>query len=208
MHWDGIRWSQDDRKMAEKLALKTVWSILPEAFAASKEREKKELTGFAYASQNGLRIQAMLKIAESVFQVVRPEELDTDIWLLNTTNGVLDLRTGGLSPHNSTRLITKAVRCRYDPTATCPLWTDFLNKVMAGNSGSRATSPRLSSATGCRTPHKQTTFLLHEAESAKVQIDLLEYVFHAGQAALPAPAVTQERSWFQVLADPIAKLIR
>ena len=73
----------------------------------------------------------MLSMAESEI-FVRPNELDTDPYLLNFLNGTVDLRTGELRPHDPRDLITKLVHYRYSPQATCPRWRSFLDEVMGG----------------------------------------------------------------------------
>jgi putative DNA primase/helicase len=64
---------------------------------------------------------------------IKPSRLDADPWLLNCTNGTLDLRTGTLHAHNRKHLCTKLVPVDYDPAATCPLWDKFLNRIMGNN---------------------------------------------------------------------------
>lgn len=66
---------------------------------------------------------------------VRPDELDQDPWLLNILNGTIDLRNGELGPHDPDHMITKLAPVGYDPTASCPLWLQFLDKIMDGNEG-------------------------------------------------------------------------
>jgi putative DNA primase/helicase len=62
-----------------------------------------------------------------------PGEMDTNPWLLNVQNGVLDLRTGKLLAHDPERLITKLVPTKYDPKSACPTWLAVLHRSMAGN---------------------------------------------------------------------------
>src|SRR5438094_9796109 len=64
---------------------------------------------------------------------VQPIRLDSDHWLLNCTNGTLDLRTGILRPHQREDLLTKCIPVAYDPLAQCPTWLAFLSDIMAGN---------------------------------------------------------------------------
>ena len=64
---------------------------------------------------------------------VLPNQLDSDPWLLNVLNGVIDLRTGELLPHDPDRMITKLANVEYDAHARCPRWLDFLDRIMDGN---------------------------------------------------------------------------
>ena len=62
-----------------------------------------------------------------------PEDLDRDPWLLNASNGTIDLRTGTLQPHRREDLLTRCIPVAYDPDAACPTWDSFLARIMAGN---------------------------------------------------------------------------
>ena len=66
--------------------------------------------------------------------------LDADPWLLNCTNGTLDLRTGTLQSHRQEDRLTKCLPIAYDPEARCPQWIGFLENAMGGD----ATLMRLS----------------------------------------------------------------
>ena len=62
--------------------------------------------------------------------VTNAEDYDANIWLFNVQNGVVDLKTGAVSLHDRTRLLSKISPAVYDPTATCPLWNEFLVEVL------------------------------------------------------------------------------
>jgi putative DNA primase/helicase len=73
----------------------------------------------------------MLSMAEcEIF--VRPEELDSDPYLLNFLNGTVDLRTARLRPHARKDFITKVVRYEFQTSARCPRWLAFLDQIMGG----------------------------------------------------------------------------
>ncbi len=76
----------------------------------------------------------MVKLAESEENIpISPDALDTDSWLLNCLNGTIDLKTGLLKEHNKNDFITKTIPVEYDIHADCPLWDNFLEKIMDGN---------------------------------------------------------------------------
>lgn len=52
---------------------------------------------------------------------------------LPVRNGLVDLRTGKLSPHSRERVILTSVPHAYDPAATCPDWEQFLLDVCSGD---------------------------------------------------------------------------
>lgn len=53
-------------------------------------------------------------------------EFDMQPDLVNVANGVLNLRTGELSPHSSEQHFTYCIGTEYDPDADDTLWTNFL----------------------------------------------------------------------------------
>jgi putative DNA primase/helicase len=74
----------------------------------------------------------MLLLAQPELPIT-PAELDCDPWLLNFTNGTVDLRTGELSPHRRSDWITKMVAFPYSPKADCPRWMAFLGRIMGSH---------------------------------------------------------------------------
>jgi len=60
-------------------------------------------------------------------------ELDQDPWLLNSINGIIDLRTGELLPHNADENMTKMIKGKYDPLSKCPVFEKFIYDIFGGN---------------------------------------------------------------------------
>ena len=115
LYWDEARWVKDATGEVERCAKKTVSSIYAEAATAGDEDTRKALARHAVQSEAAVRIDAMIRLAESEPEmVVRPEELDADPWLLNVENGTVDLHTGQLRLHRREDLLTKVapVECR------------------------------------------------------------------------------------------------
>jgi len=101
----------------------------------AKAREIAEaMLGWAKKSQGKARIDAMVSLAQSEPEMVaRTSDFDNDPWLLNVQNGVLDLRTGELKPHDPGFKITKLAGASYFPDAKCPTWLNFLEKIFRGD---------------------------------------------------------------------------
>jgi putative DNA primase/helicase len=57
------------------------------------------------------------------------EDFDTNPFLLNVANGVVDLRTGELLEHDRSLMCTQMAGVSYDADAKCPNWFRFLNLV-------------------------------------------------------------------------------
>jgi len=126
--WDGRRWAINETGQAMALAEKCVRSIYKDAADNDDPDLRKALIEHARRSESLSRRKALLEGAQHKM-AVRVEELDSDIWLLNVLNGVVDLRTGKLLAHDPCRLITKIAPVVYDPAADCPRFKTFLTEV-------------------------------------------------------------------------------
>lgn len=58
------------------------------------------------------------------------DAFDQPQMLLNVANGIVDLETGQLRPHNRSLYLMQQSPICYDPTAACPMWDKFLASVM------------------------------------------------------------------------------
>ncbi|MGE0554337.1 MAG: phage/plasmid primase, P4 family [Gemmatimonadales bacterium] len=134
--YDGRRWVEDLLGKMERFAKATALSIYEEAAACPEAELKRSLARWAAASESARAIAAMLKLAQSEPGVaIRATAFDSDPWLFNVENGTLDLRAKALRPHDAADLITKLAPVAYDPTATCPQFLAFLDRVFSGDGG-------------------------------------------------------------------------
>jgi P4 family phage/plasmid primase-like protien len=70
----------------------------------------------------------MLKGRETLW--CESDDFDVDPYLFNVANGVVDLRTGELKPHDRTFMCSKISKnIKYDPDAECPEFERFLRLV-------------------------------------------------------------------------------
>ena len=108
--------------------------IYVESGQSEDKNFRKELASYALVCESEARRRAMVSSSKALEGIpIQPEELDQEPWLLNVTNGTLDLNTGELREHRREDLITKLAPVNYDPKATCPIWEEFLDKIMDGN---------------------------------------------------------------------------
>jgi putative DNA primase/helicase len=135
LRWDGIRWRIDDNGEVERLAKQTVLSLYVEVQQVESKEERRQIADFALRCESATRRDAMLKLARSEVQPVRPDQLDSDPFLLGTPTGMVDLRTGHMLEPKREYYITKSTTV--DP-ATEPgdepvLWLQALDKIFAGD---------------------------------------------------------------------------
>jgi putative DNA primase/helicase len=132
--WDGARWRLDDTGAVWRMAKHTARAIFQEAADVKSVELAKKLGAHAIRTQADGKLAAMIHQAESEPTIpVLPDDLDADPWLCCVANGVIDLRTGELGEHDRDLLITKYAPVMYDPQARCPVWDQFLYRILDGN---------------------------------------------------------------------------
>lgn len=122
--WDGLRWKLDNDGTPLRLAQKTVTAI----FHEGAKQQNGDILALAVQSAKLPRMSAMLTLATTSLGIPH-EELDTHSWLLNCTNGTLNLRTNQIHPHQQSDKITKLCPTAYVHDAACPKWDKFLSEV-------------------------------------------------------------------------------
>ena len=128
--WDRKRWKHDDSGAICRLAAATVRSLYSVARKIDDPEERKKLAGWAIKCESRNRLDSMVALAQNHLDIiVHPDQLDSDPWFLCVENGVIDLSTGKLRPHEPADLITKLAPVRYDPNAKAPRWLRFLAEV-------------------------------------------------------------------------------
>lgn len=84
--------------------------------AAYKEKEKAHRAALAFFTQsaNQRMIDACLKRAKEIFEA-SINDFDRDPYVLNTQNGIIDLKKGMLHPHDRARMCSRITRAEYRP---------------------------------------------------------------------------------------------
>lgn len=132
--WDGTRWQQDDVGATDAMVKESLRWLTASANKISDPGQRKKLLRFALDSERAGRVRAALQMAQSENGIpVVPDDLDRDPWIINVSNGKIDLRTGELRSHDRADLATMIAPVDYDPSATCPLWLEFLDRILDGN---------------------------------------------------------------------------
>ena len=125
--WNGQRWKIDQGDIILTLAMETACKIFIEVANITDKEARDAMIKWAKQSACVPRIKAMINLAQPACSV-SPDDLDRDPMLLNCQNGTIDLRTGDLLPHRQADNITKICPFEYDPSATSPLWDDYLER--------------------------------------------------------------------------------
>jgi putative DNA primase/helicase len=129
--YDGTRWKVDDTDQVTRWAIDTVHALRDEAATAPTDAARAAARKHAARAQQHARIRAMVALARSHHRIaISHHHLDPDPWLLNVANGTIDLTTGRLRPHDPADRCTRLAPVAYDPDASAPTWTAFLDQVL------------------------------------------------------------------------------
>jgi putative DNA primase/helicase len=212
--WDQTRWvicpdqSDPTERASETMKL---------AEAKAREESNKSDLDWAISSQSKARISAMMSLASASKRlVVDTNALDSDPWILNTANGMLDLHAGEHWKKQHTRpykhiretLCTKSVSVRYNEYAKCPLWDAFLYRAMGGNEDMVDLLRRIAGYSLTGTTSEQALFFFY-GEGANGKSTFLSVLRRLlGEYAIPAPRGLLEAEHNDDHATRLAALYR
>ncbi|PEO34044.1 phage/plasmid primase, P4 family [Bacillus toyonensis] len=132
--WNGKHWHEDSKRQIEAITAKTLRAIYGEAKATEDKYQSKLLHDWAKkCERRSIRINSILDVRPMVS--VKKKELDSHNFLFNCDNGVIDLKTGELLPHDRDLLLTKLSPIKYDKNADCPNWKAFMESIFKTHTG-------------------------------------------------------------------------
>ncbi len=106
--------------------LDDLW-VLPRLQAS--EEGRKEAEKFARQSGTVRHLESIIKLSQDRRSALE-RELDPNPHLLCCENGVLDLETGSLMPHDRAYRCTQVAGAPYDQDAESALWLEFLEQTL------------------------------------------------------------------------------
>ena len=132
--WNGKTWIEDRKKQIERIAIKTFREMYIEAAKENDVDRRNKLTKWAQSSEKSSVFLNSINRAEAMLPVTQ-DELNKDLFKVNCSNGVIDLKTGELLSHDRHMMMTKNTHVEYQPNAKCPKWIDFLESIMKDEKG-------------------------------------------------------------------------
>lgn len=135
--WSGKHWKPDELGGAPiaQLAMKMIRDMQQEAWDTVDPDARKEYVKFALACENREKLSNIVSLAGKQPGIpITPEDLDQKRELLNVSNGTLELGPQPrLREHRREDLLTRIIDIPYDPSATCPLWDQFMEDIFLGD---------------------------------------------------------------------------
>jgi phage/plasmid-associated DNA primase len=131
--YDDVRWSPDVTNYIQELAKDAVLLIhaeIPFLNDATKD-QRKSLSAWAYTSEAQVRLNAMIKNAQSDPRIARKlSDFDSKLYLINCPNGTLDLKNKEFREHRREDLLTKITGAPYNPWAPCEVFYETLLRAL------------------------------------------------------------------------------
>ena len=131
--YNGLHWEVDQGAQLDAMIREQAARLFNEAAESSEELEPtdwRDLIRHAKAMNSARGVSATRALLPSEPGMsIAVNEMDRQPGLLNVQNGVIDLRTGELLPHDPSLLLTRLAPVEYDPQAQCPLWRKFIGEI-------------------------------------------------------------------------------
>lgn len=134
LYYDGRRWCFDItgavRRMADEVVeqMRGDMDFYVQNSTEDPEDAEKSFMKHLKQSRSSRAKDSMIKESQHRAPIT-PAQLDTHQSLLNTPNGIINLRTGELLPHDQNQYITKITNTEYTDKIDCPLWDQFLKDI-------------------------------------------------------------------------------
>jgi putative DNA primase/helicase len=121
LRYDGSRWAFEDTLAAFDFARKICRD-------ASAECNNPKAAAVVASAKTVAAVERLAKADRRL--AATSDQWDADAWLLNTPDGVVDLRTGKLRQHRPEDYMTKITAA--GPGGECRLWHEVLDRITGG----------------------------------------------------------------------------
>ena len=133
--WTGKVWQFDSHDRVRSAAHEVVEELLEAGIRLDEEGDAAAagVISWGKRSQSTRALDSMVRELQALPGVaMRVEQLDAKYDLLAVSNGIIDLRTGMLGPHDPEMFLSKLVDVSYRPDAAAPRWERFLEEIFPG----------------------------------------------------------------------------
>ena len=175
-HYDGKVWTEDTGGMiASRYAKDLADALLIHTTTILEETRKKAYIEHV-AKLGQLRYRnTMLLDARDKFYISN-DDLDKDLYIINCQNGTIDLKTFAFRLHNPDDLLSKITNVWYDPQAKSPLFEQFIDQIMIGDSGRIAYLQKLFGYSLTGDTREESCYILYGASTRNGKGTLMETI--------------------------------
>ena len=139
MFWDGVKWVLDADAEASMLMMRFTDDLYQAArmkMQIATDKVTQEQAKREFAAVCKLRtapgLSHLTNILKSIANEPRTDSFDADPWALNTPDGIIDLRTGDIGPHDPKARCTKCTAVSPGSTGA-EKWLDFIHYITGGD---------------------------------------------------------------------------
>lgn len=133
--YDGKVWQQDIGGMIAARCAKELSDVIA-IYAVNIENEELKEKYRSHINKLGQYKYRQTMLADSKdCSYISADVLDSDKYVLNVQNGVINLRTFEFTEHRHDQLLSKICNVTYDKAARSDLWESFIDTVMQGDKG-------------------------------------------------------------------------
>ena len=143
LFWDGVKWQTDAEAEAKMLMMRYTDNLYGQARVAQQAASDK----FEKAAADALMKQAvklrtsgglgsLVGFCKAILHDGHPEAYDAGAWDLNTPQGIIDLHTGALRPHDPDARCTKVTAVGLSTGSDgrgVKMWADFIHHITGGD---------------------------------------------------------------------------
>jgi putative DNA primase/helicase len=135
--WGGYRWRVDstDTWLNQMVDVCAKEWLREAADIDDDERKKKAVKRALSLGDRKTRSAALEMMKHQSRIIMDGDAVDADPWLLGLPNGILDLKECVLLTNAREHHITKSITTDFDPSAKCPQWEKFIERVTQGHDG-------------------------------------------------------------------------
>lgn len=137
MYYDERKWCYDDTGTIYRIADSAIDGMKDEHnyYVAENGPDDDITKAFEKHMKNSRSRKAKKNMVEELQHhiPILPSALDRHKAIVNAPNGMINLKTGALIPHDSGKYITKILSVEYTDHADCPQWNAFLNDIFDGD---------------------------------------------------------------------------
>lgn len=135
--WDGCRWQVDGTcTRLNQIIDECMRQWLHDAADIKDNNIREKALSRAVSFGDRKLRQNALEMAKHQPMIIMPSDaIDADPLLLGVPNGILDLKESVLLTNAQEHHITKSIATDFDPSATCPQWEKFIERVTRGHAG-------------------------------------------------------------------------
>lgn len=130
--WGGTHWRAELAEQRVRAAVVNALKVMRTIYSEVDQDDeyKRQLSKTSPNVRNVNNTITMLQSNPEVY--ISYSFFDNSPNRLNCKNGVVDLRTGSIEPHEPNQFFTYCLNTEYNPDAKPILWKDFLSQVVGG----------------------------------------------------------------------------